>query len=62
MSVYWLNVGDLVTDRVFKPERVGIIIKVTNPKCISAVYMVHWSGFSKAIPYRDWEIKKVDKK
>ncbi len=60
MSDYWFTVGDLVTDRVFKPERVGIIVEVRNPKCLSTTYMVHWMGFSKSVAYRDWEIKKVD--
>tara|TARA_Y100001963_G_C6708766_1_gene413231 strand:- start:550 stop:744 length:195 start_codon:yes stop_codon:yes gene_type:complete len=64
MSDYDMFVGDLVTDRVNKPERIGIIISIDYQGSIASVYRVHWMGYSSAVPYRDWEIKKYksDKK
>ena len=61
MSDYDMHVGDLVTDRVFRPERVGIIIAIDFAGSIKSVYMVHWVGFSKAVAYRAWLLAQAKK-
>tara|TARA_R100000152_G_scaffold19791_1_gene12392 strand:- start:1383 stop:1577 length:195 start_codon:yes stop_codon:yes gene_type:complete len=64
MSDCGLYVGDLVTDRLFRPERVGIIIAVDFVGNIASLFFVCWIGFPGVVSYRDWEIKKYkpDKK
>jgi hypothetical protein len=66
MSDYWLNIGDLVEDRVINEhtvdKRMGIVLRVDAALTVNATYMVHWNGYGKPLPYKDWEIRKVDKK
>ena len=68
MSDYWIRMGDLVgysgvSEYSKANNRMGIVVGVEGHQGdVYATYLVHWIGWLFPVPYKDWEIYKVDKK